>query len=286
MTQRALENQSKQRLPSRNFPCIQAYVTLRTLMLASLTNLSPTEFWIVVLAVFSAGAVRGFAGFALSAILMASVVVILPPVDLIPLAFLLESAASLAMFRGGAKDADMSVVWVLAIGSIIGVPIGLYATVTISPDISKLVALIIVLSLALAQLFRLVPASMGNRAGLAVSGIVAGIVTGLASVGGMVVALYVLSSKAEAKTMRASLVMYLFVTMFVSIIYLFIYQVMTIEAVWRGLVFIPIVLAGVFVGSKMFRPSLVRFYRQFCLMLLVALSLLGLARMIYPVLVA
>ncbi|MFT7522369.1 MAG: putative membrane protein YfcA, partial [Candidatus Paceibacteria bacterium] len=201
MTQRALENQSKQRLPSRNFPCIQAYVTLRTLMLASLTNLSPTEFWIVVLAVFSAGAVRGFAGFALSAILMASVVVILPPVDLIPLAFLLESAASLAMFRGGAKDADMSVVWVLAIGSIIGVPIGLYATVTISPDISKLVALIIVLSLALAQLFRLVPASMGNRAGLAVSGIVAGIVTGLASVGGMVVALYVLSSKAEAKTM-------------------------------------------------------------------------------------
>jgi uncharacterized protein len=254
-------------------------------MLATLTNLSPTEFWIVAGAVFLAGAVRGFAGFALSAILMTTVVVILPPVELIPLAFLLETAASLAMFRGGAKDADMSVVWILAIGSAIGVPIGLYATVTISPEISKMVALSIVLLLTLAQLFRAVPASMGSRVGLAVSGIVAGVVTGLASVGGMVVALYVLSSKAEAKTMRASLVMYLFVTMFTSIIYLLLYQVMTTTALSRGVVFIPIVLAGVFVGSKMFRPTLVKFYRQFCLLLLVALSLLGLVRMVLSALI-
>lgn len=250
-------------------------------MLFAITNLTPTEFWMVAGAVFLAGAVRGFAGFALSAILMASIVVILPPVELIPLAFLLETAASLAMFRGGIRDADMAVVWVLAIGSAIGVPIGLYATVTISPDLSKILALAVVLTLALAQLFRAVPASMGSRTGLAVSGVVAGIVTGLASVGGMVVALYVLSSKAEAKTMRASLVMYLFVTMFTSILYLLAYQIMNMPALMRGLVFAPLVLAGVFVGSKLFRPALAKFYRQFCLLLLVTLSLLGLARMLW-----
>lgn len=254
-------------------------------MLYSLSNLSPAEFWTVAGAVFLAGLVRGFAGFALSAILMASIVVILPPVDLIPLAFLLETAASLVMFRGGMKDADMSLVWVLGISSAVGVPIGLYATVTISPEISKMIALATVLSLTIAQLFRLVPASMGSRVGLYISGFASGIVTGLASVGGMVVALYVLSSNREAKVMRASLVMYLFVTTFTSIIYLLIYQVMNTQALWRGMVFVPVVLVGVYIGGTLFRPSLVRFYRALCLILLIALSLMGLGRVLWPVLV-
>lgn len=248
--------------------------------LSAFAELSPDHLLIIGAAVFLAGLVRGFAGFALSAILIATVVIILPPIELIPLAYVLEGVASVAMFRGGMRDADMSMVWVLAIGSAIGVPLGLYATVSISPELSKLVALGVVLALTLAQLFRLVPRSMGSRVGLYVTGIAAGIVTGLASVGGMVVALYVLSSKAEPRAMRASLVMFLFVGMFTSLVYQLLYGVMDGLAFRRGLVFSPIILIGTFLGSAMFRPALIGFYRQFCLLLLVSLALFGLVRMV------
>ena len=50
--------------------------------------------------VFVAGIVRGFSGFALSALFMASVAVVLPPVELIPICYVLEVTTSLIMFIG------------------------------------------------------------------------------------------------------------------------------------------------------------------------------------------
>ena len=90
--------------------------------LSDLTQLAPAQLLICVGAVFMAALVRGFSGFALSALIMASLVVIIPPIHLIPVCFLLEATASLMMFRGGIRDADMYIVWGLVIGSAIGVP--------------------------------------------------------------------------------------------------------------------------------------------------------------------
>jgi len=75
--------------------------------LIEFTNLSAEDLLICAGAMLLAGLVRGFAGFALSAILMASIVFILPPVELIPLCYFLEAAASISMLRGGLKDADI-----------------------------------------------------------------------------------------------------------------------------------------------------------------------------------
>ena len=95
--------------------------------LAEITQLSSEQFMFCLITVFVAGLVRGFAGFALSAIVVASMARTVPTVELIPMAYLLEGAASLVMLRGGVRDADMSIVWVLAIGSAVGVPLGLMA---------------------------------------------------------------------------------------------------------------------------------------------------------------
>ena len=249
--------------------------------LIHLSNLPTQSFAIAAAAVFMAGLVRGFAGFGLSAILMASIVTIIPPVELIPICYVLEGSASIVMFRGGLKDADMTVVWGMVIGSAIGVPIGLYATTTIDPEASKLIALLIILGLTFAQFFRFRPKFLATKAGLSASGVTAGIATGLASVGGLVVALYVLAQETPAKNMRASLVMFLFIGMFTSLIYLLIYGVMNEQAFWRGVILTPIVLLGVFSGTLLFRPSLAGFYKRICLVLLISLYLIGLGRQIF-----
>ena len=58
-----------------------------------------------------AGCDRGFAGFGLAAVAVACLVLILPPVQLISILYVLAGAASLVMFRGGIREADMSHVW-------------------------------------------------------------------------------------------------------------------------------------------------------------------------------
>ena len=231
--------------------------------------------------VFIAGLVRGFAGFGLSAVLMASIVVFVPPVELIPVCFLLEAAASLAMFRGGFRDADRKTAFTLAICSAAGVPLGLAATTSFPPDLSKLLALLMVLTLTVLQLFKINLSLFSTRYALPVTGLFAGIVTGLASIGGMVIALYVLASSHKARTMRGSLVLFLFCGMITSVVTLLFFGLLNETAINRGLVFAPVVLAGVFVGSRLFSRSLEHTYKRWCLYLLSALALSGLVRVIF-----
>lgn len=247
--------------------------------LATYADLTPAELFICLGVILLAGLVRGFSGFALSALIMAGLVVIIPPIQLIPVCFILEAVASLLMIRGGIKDADMKIVWGLVIGSSIGAPIGLYATNVLPIENSKLVALCVLLILATAQLLSLQFKFLSTTLGLYLSGITAGIVTGLASIGGMVVALYVISQDIPARRIRASLVMYLFLGIITSSIYLYLYDMLTIIALKRALLFTPFVIAGVLVGSWIFRPSLETFYKRFCLFLLVGLASLGLVRL-------
>ena len=248
--------------------------------LQNLVNLSSTHLLIALVVVFGAGLVRGFSGFGLSALTMAGLAVIIPPVALIPTCYLFEGVASLTMLRGGIRNADFRIVFGLAIFSAIGFPIGLWATKVVDASTSQMTALVLIIALALMQLLKKSPAFLGTRPGLYAAGLTAGIATGLASVGGMVVALYVLAQKTPIAQIRGSLVMFLFLGMFTSGISLVVMDVMTKTALMRGLVFAPVVIIGVLFGSLLFDPAREVLYKRVCLVLLIGLATLGMIRLI------
>ncbi len=233
--------------------------------------------WLTLIC-FLAGMVRGFSGFALSAVVMAIAVMFLSPIALIPILWFQEMTASLLMVRGGIKAANRRVVTGLVLGSAFGLPIGLSLTQALPVDTSKLVALSVIVVLAATQLAKLRLPFLATRLGLWGSGILAGIVTGLAGVGGMVVALYVLASNAPAREMRASLVMFLFASSVISLATLTYFNVMTSQSALRGLALAPASALGVVVGKTMFRPSWEPYYKPFCLCLLIALATFGILR--------
>lgn len=228
---------------------------------------------------FVAAMVRGFSGFALSALVMASAVFILPPVQLIPMLWFQEMAASLIMARGGWRDANRTVTFLLVIGTWIGWPLGLYLTTTLPVDQSKQIALIVILALAGMQLGRLRLPGLDTRPGAVISGLVAGVVSGLAHVGGMVVALYVLAQGSAARSMRGTLVLYLFVGSIGALVFQLGFGVMDQTGALRGLLFAPVTLVGVMLGARLFNPRWEPYYRPFCLGLLIFLALIGLIRM-------
>lgn len=252
-------------------------------MLAYLQNLlalSVSEIAIAASVVLLASMVRGFSGFGLSALIMAGLALIIAPVMLIPICFALECVASLLLVKGGFRQADQQMVWILTIGSALGVPIGLLATMSISPEISRVVALSLILLLAGLQLANKSPAALTSRYGLHLTGLIAGIATGLAGIGGMVVALFVLSQHIPASQMRASLVMYLFLGVFTTGIWLALTGLLNTLAIWRAIAFSPLVIVGVLMGAYIFRPSFEHLYKLSCLCLLMALASFGLLRMI------
>ncbi len=231
------------------------------------------------LVIFLAGVVRGFSGFALSALVMASLATLIPPIELIPLCWFLEMTASLLMVRGGIVEADRGIVTGMVIGSVVATPIGLALTISLPIETSKAIALGVILSLAALQLAKVRWRFLATKPGLYLSGATAGVVTGLAGVGGLVVALYVLSQDIPARIMRASLVVFLFATSLATFFYLYFYGLMTGTIVVRAALAVPLVLAGVVVGKLTFRPSMERHHRRFCLLLLIGLAGFGLIRM-------
>jgi len=228
---------------------------------------------------FAAGLVRGFSGFALSAIVMASAATVISPIELIPVLWFLEMSASLQMAKGGWQDANRAIAILLVIGNFIGWPLGLSLTTSLPGETSSQIALIIILALAALQLGKLRIPGLATRPGTLIAGIVAGLAAGIAHVGGMVVALYVLSQNQPARTMRGTLVVYLFLASFGSLVYLLAFGVMTQQAALRGLALIPVTMLGVWAGTKFFNPKWEHYYRPFCLTLLMFLASVGLIRM-------
>ena len=248
--------------------------------LQNFLDLSTSELITTITVVLFAGIVRGFAGFGLSALIMAGLAFFIAPYMLIPVCFLLEGVASLLMAKGGFRHANRKVALILAVGSAIGVPIGLYATVSISPELSKTVALVMILLLASLQLSSRVPTVFNQHSGLYLTGLFAGIATGLAGIGGMVVALFVLAQRIPAPEMRASLVMFLCLSMLTSSVWLSLTGLLDTLALSRALFLTPAVIAGVYLGTYLFRPSLEYIYKRFCLYLLIALASVGLLRLL------
>lgn len=246
--------------------------------LLGITELSQNAFLALVGITFVAGIVRGFSGFALSALVMASAASFIAPVVLIPILFFLELAASVTMARAGLRDADRRMALLLVAGSVAGWPLGLWLTTSLSVDASKAVALCVIVILAALQLLKVRIPGLASTSGAVIAGVLAGVVSGLAHVGGMVIALFVLSLGSAARSMRGTLVLYLFVSSLLSVFIQLGFGVMTTTGAVRGLVLIPPTLLGVWLGTQLFIPRWEAYYKPFCLVLLIGLATLGLIR--------
>lgn len=244
----------------------------------STLSLSPSQGIALAAICFAAGLVRGFTGFALSAFGLALAVLIIPPVELIPVMWWLELAASLVMLRHGWGGADVRAAATLVLGAVFGLFIGLGLTTSIDPAISQQVALVVLISLAVLQLTGTRIPQLGSRAGTIITGVVAGIVTGLAGIGGMVVALYILARNDEPAVMRATLVAFLFLGSLTSFGMHLWFETMDTTATLRGLAFVLPCVIGVLIGQRLFTPRLQPYYRPTCLTLLIGLGAVSLVR--------
>lgn len=248
--------------------------------MSDLLGLSPSVTVLAIAACFMAGAVRGFSGFGLSALAMAVLATVIPPIQLIPAFWFLEMAASLVLMKGGWADGDRKTAALLMVSAGIGLPISLSLSLSMDPFTSKLTALLLLIVLALLQLRRMTLPFLATTPGTLASGLCAGMVTGLSGAGGMFIALYALARDLPARRMRGTLNIYLLGGGMIGLAVHLVVGTMTSEAATRGLVLVAPTLIGVFVGKALFVPKWEPYYKPFCLTLLILLAVLGIVRLV------
>ncbi|KIT16027.1 sulfite exporter TauE/SafE family protein [Jannaschia aquimarina] len=242
-------------------------------------GLAPGIAVLAILACLLAGAIRGFAGFGLSALAMAILAAFIAPIELIPLFWFLEMSASLVLMKGGWADADRTAAVTLVATAGVGLPLGLLATMAIPATLSKAVALTLLIGLALTQLARLRIPALASRPGTLATGLGAGLITGLAGAGGMFIALYALVRDLPARTMRGTLNIYMLGSGAVGLVTHLALRTMDGQTAARAAILVPVTLLGVFLGQAAFTPRWERYYRPACLVLLLGLAGSGLIRL-------
>lgn len=236
--------------------------------------------------VFAAGIVRGFAGFGFSALAVAGMSLLLPPVQVVPPVFVLEVLASLSLLREAWREADLRWLRWLVLGNALCIPIGL-ALLAWLPEL-ELRLLLGALLLSAAVLLR-----CGFSAGLEPSwrvrlgtGLVSGFVNGVAAIGGIAVAVLMSSTALPPAAMRATLiVLFLFTDLYALAWASALPTAGGAEAALLGpqtlmmaLALTPPMLAGIWCGRRFFVGLSPQAFRQRVLEALIIIASLGVLR--------
>lgn len=237
----------------------------------------PEHYPLLAACAFVAGLVRGFSGFGLSAVLVASASFVIAPRLIIPTAQSLEVIASIALIPAVWRDVNWK--WLMPMGCayLLSIPFGV-AALAYLPEANIRVGgclLLLVASVCLlANLRPRLPDGLPLRFG---TGLTAGFFAGASSLGGMVASVMLFAVSLPAKNLRATLIVLFFGSALYSLSWGTWHGIVTpgtfVRAAWLA---VPL-LIGIAVGSRGFHRVSEAGFRKAVLAVLALLSLAGIA---------
>ena len=234
------------------------------------------------LVIFIAAVIRGFSGFGFSALTVVGLTLIIPPSQVIPIAFLLEIGASLHMLPLVWKEIDWKRLRLILSGMLIATPMGVYLLSILLEDMTRwlVLTLILIASLLLLKGYQLNERYSGSLLTFCV-GLFSGWVNGTTAVGGLPVALFLLSTSAGASISRASMVAFFFFSDMTALIFSGLNHLVNMDLLQRTICFIPLLILGISIGHRGFIKTNPQTFRNFTLGLMISLCFLGMGRMIF-----
>jgi len=241
-------------------------------------GLDLTSLIIAVVAVFTAGVIRGYSGFGFAMVAVTSMALVIPPARVVPLVLILEVLASISLLPQVWKDIDWySLRWLLA-GSLVATPFGAYLLAHVPADPMRMSISLLVLVAAILLLRGWAWKQMPGRPLILTTGVTCGILNGAAAIGGPPVILLYLSSPAGVTVSRASIIAYFLGIDSMSLVMASIHGLLTLQTLLLTLVCLVPLILGIVIGSNIFLRIDKKSFRHHVLVLLILLSLAGLVR--------
>ncbi|MHA1600576.1 MAG: TSUP family transporter [Alphaproteobacteria bacterium] len=244
----------------------------------SLAGLGGGTLAYAVLVVFVAAVVRGYSGFGASAIMVTGLGLVLPPAEVVPIALLLEIAASLGLLTQVWSAVDWRLMGWLSAGAVLGMPLGMALLVHLPADSMRVLISILVLAASLLIWFGYRFRGQPGGAHIFGTGIVSGLANGIAAIGGLPVVLFLLSAATGAAVSRATLIVYLMLGDIYGTGVAAANDLVTSHVALRAALFAIPLIAGVAIGNRQFLKASPESFRRFTLLLLITLASLGLVR--------
>jgi uncharacterized protein len=224
------------------------------------------------LVVFLAAIVRGFSGFGFSLLTITALSLFYPPAEIIPSIFMLELAASANLLPSIWKDIHWKSLAPLTLGCLIATPIGVWALAHF-PAAPMQIALSIFVLIATGLMWRgFALKTMPGPVASTMAGAASGLSNGAFGIGGPPVILFYFASPAGNLAGRASLVAFFLATDVIGLANQSVHGLITRATVVQAGVYLPALLAGVWIGARSFRSVDQAKFRKIVLIILALLA--------------
>lgn len=240
----------------------------------------PENLLILSICAFLAGLVRGFSGFGLSAVLVASAAFVISPKLIIPTAQTMEVIASIALIPSVWRDVSWKWLTPMAAAYALSIPAGVAALAHWPAPSLRIVGCVLLLVASVCLLLDARPKLRDGFPLRFATGIVAGFVAGATSLGGMVASTMLFAVALPARNLRATLIVLFFGGALYSLIWGAWHDVVDGATFSRALWLAPPLLAGIAVGSHGFTHVSEAGFRKAVLAVLAVLSIAGIVSVI------
>lgn len=241
--------------------------------------LSPGLALALAVALFGAALVRGYSGFGFSAIFIAFAALLTDPVPLIPIVFISELAMTTLQVRGIRGHIDWPRALALLAGAAIALPFSVFTLLSLPVDGVRLLVSLIVGGMALLLLSGwTLRRRLGHGSHVGV-GILAGTANAV-GVGGLPVAACLSAQPVPAATFRATMIVFLTGVDVMTLPLMGLGGAVSADTFKAALYAAPLLAAGILIGNRRFAVAPPEAFRRFAVLLLLALSALGLIRVL------
>jgi uncharacterized membrane protein YfcA len=235
------------------------------------------NLWITaysIACVFGAAIVRGYSGFGFSLLSITALSLALPPAEIVPAIFMLEIAASVHMLPGIWRDIHWRSIGLLLLGCAVATPIGVQLLAHV-PAAPMRIAISVFVVAVVALLWRgFALKTMPGPVATVTTGAASGLFNGAFGIGGPPVILFFFSSPAGVAVGRASVIAYFLGTDSMGVALQAQAGLITWATLWRFLTFLLPLLAGVWVGARIFKHADPENFRRWVLRILALLAVL------------
>ncbi|MFP7673168.1 TSUP family transporter [Marivita sp. S0852] len=230
----------------------------------------------LLLATLVAGFVYGFAGFGAALVFLPVGTIFLPPAVAIA-SFSVSSISSfVTVFPKALPLVDRKAVTILIVSATVSASLGIWVLTVTDVTILRWVV-VTICGLTLCALiagwrYELEPTA-GARAGV---GFAAGFVGGVSGLTGPIMVLFQLAGRDPVAVTRATTVVFLSTTSLLILPLMYLQNVLTVQAIALGLLFLLPYGIGAVLGQGLFHPGRERFYRVAAYVIIGGATLMGL----------
>jgi len=230
------------------------------------------------LIIFLAAIVRGFSGFGFSLLTITALSLFYPPAEIIPSIFMLELAASLNLLPALWKDIHWKSLGPLTLGCLIATPIGVWALANFPAAPMQIALSIFVLVATFLMWWGYALKTMPGTFASTLAGAASGLSNGAFGIGGPPVILFYFASPAGNVAGRASLVAFFLATDVIGLANQSVHGLITWATVVQAAVYLPALLAGVWIGARSFKGTDPDTFRKYVLGILALLAVIILVK--------